>query len=103
MDCSGKFRFDKKFHLRNRAYTQQMVEYGGDAALDYNSFIISEKEVTSGKYDRVKIPHGIIDWHSHPAKCEKHSCTIGLPSPADLGNIYDSTLRDAEYHLVYSK
>ena len=101
--CTGKFRFDKAFHSKNRAYTKQMVEFGGNSKLDYGAMLISQKEVTSGKYDRVKIPRGVIDWHSHPAKCAKSTCTIGLPSPADLCNIYDGALRDSEYHLVYSK
>jgi hypothetical protein len=101
--CEQKFKLDKAFHARNRAFVNKMTEFGGNGEVDYNAFEVEAKEHTSGKYDRVKVPDGVISWHSHPRKClNSNACAIGLPSPIDLYNIYASVTKGTIWHIVYA-
>lgn len=103
--CKAKFSIDKQFHERNRHYVfGKMVEHGGNTRIDVENKVIKGDQTVSGAYAKVSIPRGIVDFHTHPAKClNDNNCTVGLPSPADLVNIYAGVLRGMLYHLVYAR
>jgi len=81
-----------------------MTEHGGNTVIDFEQKTVSEGQSTTGGYNFIKLPRGLIDWHSHPGKCKNdNTCAIGIPSPADLKNIIIGAVYGTQAHLVYAQ
>lgn len=107
------FRLDPAFHATSRRAVQEMVEHGGNVAFgDHgdasppdspSTSTLHPGDTTTGGYNFIKMPRGLIDWHSHPNRCrDADTCAVGLPSPADLKNIAIGAVFGTQGHLVYS-
>ena len=105
-NCSASMRVDATFHAKiRRLMKQEMKEHGGDSVLRFDKGLIMPASMQVGEFDRVDLRRGVIDWHTHPAKCQKagKECTIGLPSPADMANVVVGVGFGTLAHLVYSR
>jgi hypothetical protein len=104
--CQTLFKLDQKFHheIRNIMRTVEK-EHGGDTILDFDNGVILKASVQKGDYDRVDLRRGVIDWHTHPGKCihSGKTCTIGLPSPADMGNVVTGIGYGTLAHMIFSR
>jgi hypothetical protein len=102
--CHGTFTVDRETHLENRGFTRAMKEYGGNLMFNMQTMKLGRGDLANGKYNGIMMSRGVVDWHSHPARClNKKTCAIGLPSPADLQNIMVGALYGTSAHLVYAK
>jgi hypothetical protein len=105
-NCQTLFKLDAKFHheIRNIMRTVKK-EHGGDTILDFDSGIILKASVQTGEYDKVDLRRGVIDWHTHPGQCinSGKTCTIGLPSPADMGNVIAGIGYGTLAHMIFSR
>lgn len=102
--CNAVFMLDKQTHAENRDFTRRMREYGGNLAFDMKTKTLCRGDIDHGKYNGIQMSRGVVDWHSHPARClNNDTCAIGLPSPADLKNIMVGALFGTSAHLVYAK
>jgi len=103
-NCNAKFTLADKFHKRNRKFTNDLHESGGNTTIDFKKHVISEGKTSKGEYDSIHLPRGVVDWHSHPRKClNDDKCALGIPSPADLGNVALGALYGTKVHMVYSR
>ena len=80
------------------------VEYGGTLSLNvYTKTLNLATCNRSNTYNTVDIPNGNIQWHTHPNKCSKTRCTLGIPSGDDLVGFANTAMHNnALAHLVYS-
>ena len=103
--CSNIFSVDAKFHKRVRCYVKKTLkEHGGDTVIDFDHNKVLPATMQVGKYDRVDLNRGLVDWHTHPAGClNRDTCTIGLPSPADMANVAIGVASGTLAHMVYSR
>jgi hypothetical protein len=80
------------------------MEHGGDTIIDFSRNVIMPATIQVGKYDKVDLTRGVVDWHTHPAKCmNSDMCTIGLPSPSDMVNVIIGVSKGTLAHMVYSR
>lgn len=101
--CRNVFRLAPQFHQANRSAIQKNVENGGNTAVNFQLAEVGPGEITTGAYNSIQMPRGVVDWHSHPSKCKNQNmCALGLPSPADMANIAVGTLAGTQVHLVYA-
>lgn len=103
--CTKVFTVDGSFHLRVRQLMRDALEeHGGDVIINFDSNIILPASTQVGKYNKVNLRRGVVDWHTHPGRCLSDSvCTIGLPSPADMANIVIGVSMGTLAHMVYSR
>lgn len=104
--CVAKFKVSPSFHKECRRLPEKMVEHGGTMKTDRaNGNIVKSKSRTDNIYDRVNLPYGEIQYHSHPGEClNDEKCAIGIPSPVDMsGFVQEASVRGTLAHLVYSK
>jgi len=102
--CSATFTMNKQTHEHMRNFTKEMVEYGGNLMFDMKTRTLNAGDTDTGKYNGISMERGVVDWHSHPARCKNDNmCALGLPSPADLANILVGALYGSSAHLVYAK
>ena len=99
-----RFTVDVPTHERRRKLVGDMVEHGGNFALDLKRRVLVGGEENNGKYNKIEMTRGLVDWHSHPRKCENdNSCALGIPSPDDIHNIVLGHIYGNLGHLVYTK
>lgn len=99
-----EFSVDARAHKHRRKMVGDMVEHGGNFALDMKRKVIVGAEENNGKYSQIEMTRGLVDWHSHPRKCENdNSCALGIPSPDDIHNIVLGHIYGNLGHLVYTK
>ena len=97
-------RIDPSVHTRNKDLTDKMVEYGGTLEWDRDRRLFVHGTLTSGEYDKVAIPSGAVQFHTHPKKCTDEVCAMGVPSIRDLFGYADAVLRgETNIHCIYSK
>ena len=105
--CSGLFTVCPQLHKKARQYMRTgKHEYGGNTVVDFKKRVIrSNGKVTAGHFTGIDMPRGVVEWHSHPATCQKsnNECTIGLPSPLDMSSIAKGAARGTLAHIVYAK
>jgi hypothetical protein len=81
-----------------------LKEHGGDVIINFDSNILLPASMQVGEFDRVNLKRGVVDWHTHPAKCmNSDTCTVGLPSPADMANVIIGVSMGTLAHMVYSR
>jgi hypothetical protein len=100
--CETKVRPAPAFLEQARGHIQETFESGGNLQFDSSGDLIP-RESTTGQYSRIVMPRAIVDWHSHPAKCKKDSCALGIPSPADGKNIVIGALSGSNGHFIFAK
>lgn len=99
-----KFKIGKEFHAKNRKAVSEMIEHGGNCSLNFGELTVNGSQHTTGGYNYISMPRGLIDWHSHPGKCKDvDTCAIGIPSPADMKNITIGSIYGTQAHLVYAR
>ena len=93
-----------ELHKKARQYMRTgRQEYGGNTVVDFkNKIIRSNGKVSVGHFTGIDMPRGVVEWHSHPATCQR-SCTVGLPSPLDMSSIAKGAVRGTLAHIVYAK
>jgi hypothetical protein len=102
--CHGLFTIDPKFHKKSREYVQDIIEHGGNLKVNYHTKQVKENTTVHSKaFNQLEMPNGPFEWHSHPGKCHKGQCTLGLPSVMDLENIFELSFSRPILHLVYAK
>jgi len=95
---------DPEIHQRNENYVHDMVEHGGTLKMNNNHTLFIHDFVTSGNYTSVPIPPGIVQFHSHPSKCNDNICAMSVPSVSDLIGFAKATLNDeTKLHMIYTK
>lgn len=101
--CVDVFWLDPKFHARARRAVHEMHESGGAAAIHWDTKTIHEGAKTArGGYDHIDIDRALVDWHSHPNRCQSRDvCALGLPSPSDMANAFVGIVSGSLGHLVY--
>lgn len=73
-------------------------------SLDLRTGQLKNAAMAKGRYNRIEMNRGTIDWHSHPGKClNDNMCALGLPSPQDIFNVIVGSLHGTKAHLVYAK
>jgi hypothetical protein len=98
------FTFDKTFYAQLRKNCRDMVEHGGNFALDVQRGRLVRAHESTGKYSKIEMKRGLVDFHSHPSIClNNDTCAVGIPSPADIKNIVLGSLYGSKGHLVFSK
>lgn len=98
------FTVDPEFHMQSRQYVHDIVEHGGNFKTNYHQKQIQANQtVHSTSFNQLEMPNGAFEWHSHPGKCHKGQCTLGLPSVMDLDNIFELSFYRPIIHLVYAK
>lgn len=99
------FTVDATVHAMNRKFIDDMSEHGGTMTLNVPARTLTQGKTTGGaQYDAIEITRGIVDFHTHPAKCLNDStCALGVPSPADITNVVVGHLYGSQGHLVYAK
>lgn len=104
MSCRKSFTIDKAAFLKLRKACSDMVEHGGNFALDVRNGKLIPAHENTGKYSKIEMQRGIIDFHSHPKFCLSDDvCAVGVPSPADIKNIVLGALYGSGGHMVLSK
>jgi len=96
---------NRNTHRANRRLIDKNVEHGGTFRLgrSRNEFVI-DKRVRSNSYDSLQLPTGIAQFHSHPRKCTRDRCALGIPSARDVCSFIlaaNETLLLA--HFIYTK
>lgn len=103
-ECSRKFVVDEETHAENRGYTRDKKEHGGSMWIDFATGTVHNSRVGLGRYNRIEMDRGVVDWHSHPGKClNDDMCALGLPSPQDIHNVIVGSLFGTKAHMVYAK
>jgi len=90
----------KKIHDLLRKNTDHgSTEIGGH----FTNHELTRAVYNIGTYDGITIKRGVIEFHSHPAKCSSDRCTIPIPSPNDVINICIGQLNNPPmlYHILY--
>lgn len=100
--CESKVRLAPEFLEQARGAVHETFESGGNLQFDSNGSLVP-REMASGQYSRIVMPRSIVDWHSHPGKCKKDSCALGIPSGADSMNIVIGALGGSNGHFVFTK
>ena len=102
---SRRVRIDPRIHARNEKYTHEMAEYGGTMDLNPTTGLIDHRTVSSdGVYNNVKVPEGLVQFHTHPRDCQRTVCTMGVPSIEDLLGFANAVIRgDTLVHVLYSR
>jgi hypothetical protein len=99
-----RFKIDAKTHAHRRACTGDMIEHGGNFFIDVHKGVVVGAIENEGRYSRIQMTRGLMDWHSHPSKCKnENSCALGIPSPDDIENIVMGAIYKNKGHLVYAK
>jgi len=80
------------------------VEYGGTLKLNETTKMLDIDNWHKGRaYDKIEIPAGLVQFHTHPKTCSPTKCTLGIPSASDLKGFANAAAnKDALAHLVYS-
>jgi hypothetical protein len=55
----------------------------------------------AGKFSRIDIARGVVEFHTHPATCKGDTCTVPLPSAPDMVNILVGYRDGVQAHLLY--
>lgn len=104
--CQNYFSVDPDFHRKVRKLMKSaQKEHGGDTIVRFSEGTILPASMQVGQFDRVDLTRGVIDWHTHPGRCinSGKTCTVGLPSPADMANILQGAFHGTLAHMVYSR
>jgi hypothetical protein len=89
--------------MENRHFVHIQKEHGGNLAFDFRRKRLIRGDLGTGKYNRIEMSRGVVDWHSHPRRClNNNTCALGLPSPMDLGNIILGSIYGTSAHMVYA-
>jgi hypothetical protein len=95
---------DPATHAQHRRYLNDMVEHGGNFALNTKTRKLFSGDERTGKYNQVDMTRNLINFHTHPRNClNDDTCAVGIPSPADITNIVYGRLYGTCAHLVYSR
>lgn len=103
-ECTHRFSVDPVTHADNRGFTHDKKEHGGSMWIDFADSTVHNSNVGQGRYNRIEMERGVVDWHSHPGRClNDNMCALGLPSPQDVNNVIVGSLWGTKVHLVYAK
>ena len=82
-----------------------MREYGGNFIYnrESNTLSIDKGTIVRGQHDNVTIPHGMYEFHTHPAVCDKGKCALGIPSTQDIKIHLEDMNSDCYTHFVFEK
>ena len=99
---------DRSFHeLLMSLAKNEDTEFGGNVKLyikNRTSGVMTMGLITKGTFNNVNFPRGIVDWHTHPIRCQNvDKCAIGFPSPGDMVNTIIGSSIGNLAHLVYSR
>ena len=102
---SMKVRINPRTHANNeRLVRDEMVEYGGIMDLTGEREVGYKGQPRKGVYNNVDVPKGLVQFHTHPAGCQKVVCTMGVPSIEDLLGFANAVIRgDTLIHVLYSR
>ena len=92
-------------HRANRRLIDKSVEHGGTLRLNRTrtEFVIDNR-VHSTEYDSLRLPRGIAHFHSHPRKCTRDRCALGIPSARDICSFILAASETALIaHFIYTK
>jgi hypothetical protein len=102
MNCETKIEFEPGFLSFARKCVKLSYENGGNLRINERKKL-EPLELTEGKYSSIIIPRALVDFHTHPARCSKNVCALGIPSPSDVKNLVVGTLEGSFCHFVFSK
>jgi hypothetical protein len=100
--CSVQARLSQEDHDWIRDETKTDREFGGNFVLDPWTNELRLNKTAYGGLDSVDVERGLVEFHSHPTKCQGDECALGVPSPADIGNIAIGAIHGNQFHLLYS-
>lgn len=82
-----------------------MREYGGNFKYnrESNTLSIDKNSIVRGQHDNVTIPHGMYEFHTHPAVCDNGKCALGIPSTQDIKIHLEDMNSDCYTHFVFEK
>ena len=63
-----------------------LQEFGGNFKYNKEKKVLQiiPSSIVRGEHDNVTIPHSRYEFHTHPSKCKKSICALGIPSVADI-------------------
>lgn len=94
---------DPAVHRTIENYTDRMVEVGGTLKFNQDKTRFVFDTVRCGMYNAVGIPEGIVQFHTHPTRCNAELCTLGIPSTQDLMEFSKAFMRgETLIHCLYS-
>lgn len=94
---------DSTTHRSIERMTDKAFEMGGTMKFnaDCTSFVLDS--IRSGQFAHVKIPRGIVQFHTHTSSCQGDICTLSIPSVRDLVEFTRAFMRgDTLIHCLYS-
>eukprot|EP00899_Mesostigma_viride_P011327 jgi/Mesvir1/20195/Mv13433-RA.1 len=78
-------------------------EMGGTFTVDTTQRVLNSAKVTRiGQANSVDIPHGVLEWHTHPSDCGMTECSLSSPSDTDVMVFLEDALTDNLGHMVFS-
>ena len=77
------YRVDRTSHDKLMSLVNENFEVGGSMKRLGKTVTIDTIH-TTGQYDEVAIPFGLVQFHSHPRFCTTERCALPIPSASDL-------------------
>lgn len=82
-------------------------EIGGTLRIRDSDGMLVIQQQTKGGGDSVRVPTGLIMFHTHPSSCGDDrgaGCALGMPSFQDVRRFHiDSVMHDCALHYVFAK
>lgn len=80
------------------------IEFGGVFRLNTRSMEIDVPKLSRwGGKSKVNIPHGILEFHTHPSGCTRQQCYMDMPSLADMTIITNDFMQGNVWHVVFGQ
>ena len=94
---------DADVHKQLVTLLDRPIEYGGALELDKRTMTLVIRTMHPGTgLDAVLVPYGLVQFHTHPAKCSRTRCALGIPSAADMGGFAETAAKGrAALHCIY--
>ena len=94
-------------HRALAEFMRDKKEHGGNFVVNYGDSALARDtraHEAKGAFNEVNIDRSHIDWHTHPSQCKSDgTCTVALPSPADLLNVAVGSLYGNAAHVLYTE
>lgn len=83
---------------------ERSVEFGGVFSLNPLSMEIDIPKLSRwGEKSTVNIPHGILEFHTHPSSCTPQECYMDMPSLTDMTIITTDFMQGNVWHVVFGQ
>ena len=87
-----------------RQALERSVEFGGVFRLNPTSMQLDIPKLSRwGEKSMVNIPHGVLEFHTHPSACTRQECYMDMPSLADMTIITPDFMQGNVWHVVFGQ